>query len=366
MAALGIPGLMPPRRLIPIASSLGAIALMAAGGFWLADQAAFVTTSDARVRARMVTLSSEIAGQIVDMPISAGDRVVRGQSIFQLDDRKARLALALATLELKALEITIERQRLDADVIDERGRERVASLEALLAAAAADLAAARAVLARTEADHARTTTLHRAGLVAQGGLDRSTAAREVARQAVVRAEAGITSQTAGLREAHVDLRTADVSRREADALVVSAHALRQRIALLKVDLGLHAVVSPIDGVINEVFAEAGEHVGPGVRVALAHATGNLWLEANIKETDLARVRVGAHADIRLDAARQPCGGRVERIGETTTAEFALVPNANPAGVFTKITQRVPVRVRLGAACREARPGAMATLRIRAQ
>jgi membrane fusion protein (multidrug efflux system) len=146
---------------------------------------------------------------------------------------------------------------------------------------------------------------------------------------------------------------------------MSAHALRQRIALLKVELAQHAIVSPIDGVIDEVFAEPGEYVAPGARLALAHATSDLWLEANIKETELPRVRAGASADIRLDAARTSCQGVVERIGDAAASEFALIPNANPAGVFTKITQRVPVRIRLGADCREARPGAMATLRIRA-
>lgn len=357
---------MPHLRLLQIGLVASALTLLTCGGLWVADQAAFVTTSDARVRARMVTLSSEIAGRIMEMPVAAGDRIVRGQPVLRLDDRKARLAFAAATLELKALQVAVERQKLDADVIDARGHERIASREAALAAAAADLAAAQALLTRAEADHARTAALHDAGLIAQAGMDRSTAAREVALQAAARAEAEIVNQRASLGEARADLGAADVSRRDADAIALSAHALRQRIALLKVELEQHTIASPIDGIIDEVFAEPGEHVAPGARLALAHAAGGLWLEANIKETDLPRIAVGARAEIHLDAARQACTGVVERIGDATTAEFALIPNANPAGVFTKITQRVPVRIRLGAACREARPGAMATLRIRAR
>jgi membrane fusion protein (multidrug efflux system) len=357
---------MPRRRLIQLGVDMAILAVTGVAAAWLADQAAFITTSDARIRARMVTLSAETAGRIVEMPISAGDRIERGQVLLQLDDRKARLALAAATLELKTVGIEIDRERLNANMSEARGRERVASRQATLEAASANLGAAKAILTRAQADHARTTALHGSGLVAQTGMDRAAGALEIARQDVIRAQADLASHRANLGEARADMQTAEISRRDADALAMSAHVLQQRIALLKTELDLHRVASPLDGTVDETFAEVGEHVAPGARIALAHASDDLWLEANIKETDLPRVRIGAVAQIRLDASQQACGGVVERIGDATTSEFALIPNANPAGVFTKITQRVPVRIRLGAECREARPGAMATLRISAQ
>jgi membrane fusion protein (multidrug efflux system) len=113
-----------------------------------------------------------------------------------------------------------------------------------------------------------------------------------------------------------------------------------------------------------VFADKGEYIVTGARLALAHDPADLWIEANVKETDIARIRVGASAEARLDATPgRACSGRVERIGSAATAEFALIPNANPTGVFTKITQRVPVRVSLESPCTQLRPGAMASLRI---
>lgn len=356
---------MRQKALIRIALAGAGLAMAGGAAIWLVDQTAFVTTSDARVRARMITLSPEVAGRIADMPIAAGDRVTKGQPLVQLDDSKARLAVAAATLELKKLEADVARARLDEDLTRQRGEQRVAARQHALEAATADVAAAQAILARAEADHARTTSLHASGFVAQAGMDRSTAALEVARQAAARAEADLQDRRAGVGEAQAETRMAELSGREADALALSAHALRQRIGMLKAELAHHTLISPVDGVIDEVFAEAGEHVAPGARLALAHATDGLWLEANIKETDLPRIAFGATVEIRLDAARSACHGDVERIGDAATSEFALIPNANPAGVFTKITQRVPVRVRLGADCREVRPGAMATLRIRA-
>jgi membrane fusion protein (multidrug efflux system) len=133
-----------------------------------------------------------------------------------------------------------------------------------------------------------------------------------------------------------------------------------------VALAQHRIISPVTGVIDEVFADEGEYVIPGARIALAHDPSDLWIEANIKETEIARVPVGAAVEVRLDASSgQACSGRIERIGSAAAAEFALIPNANPAGVFTKITQRVPVRVSLEGACAQLRPGAMANLRITA-
>lgn len=344
---------------------LAVLAGLGAAAFWGFDQATFVTTTDARVRARMVTLSADVAGRLVEVLPVAGDRVRKGQVVARLDDRQARLVLAAATLDLKALDIEIARETLNADILRERGGQRVEGRRSRLDSAAADVASARADLGRAEGEYRRASALHAAGLIADAGLERTVAALEVARQAALRAEAGLADGRAGLGEAMAESRSVDIAGKTADALAMQAHALRQRIALTKLELGQHAITSPIDGVIDEVFAEVGEHVTPGARIALAHDTREFWMEAHIKETDLPRIVAGAAVEFRFDAARTTCHGDVERIGEAATSEFALLPNANPAGVFTKITQRVPVRIRIGADCGAVRPGAMATLRIRA-
>ena len=322
------------------------------GAWWLADQHAYVSTSDARVRAHMVSLSSDISGRIVDLLVSPGDRVARGDVLARLDDRRARLALGSASLDLKALEVAIRRMSRQADLDRARGGSRIAG--------------ARASLAAAEAEHARKQILHASGLAADAAIDRAAEALEVARQAEARSVALMAGRRAGLGEARAEADAADLSDKDAERLSMEASSLRQRVASLRLDLEHHTLISPVDGVVDEVFADAGEHVQAGARIALAHATAGLWIEANVKETDIARVAVGAGVDIRLDAATRNCSGAVERIGAAATSEFALVPNANPAGVFTKITQRIPVRIRIGADCEQVRPGAMATLRIMAR
>jgi membrane fusion protein (multidrug efflux system) len=336
-----------------------------AGAWWLADQHAYVSTSDARVRAHMVSLSSDISGRIIDLPVSAGDPVARGDVLARLDDRRARLALGSASLDLKALEVAIRRMSQQADLDRTRGGNRIAGALSSLEAAQAEIATARASLAAAEAEHARKQALHESGYVADATIERAAGELEIARQVEARSVALLAGRRAGLGEARAEADAADLTDKDAERLSMEASSLRQRVASLKLDLEHHTLVSPVDGVVDEVFADAGEHVQAGARIALAHATAGLWIEANVKETDIARVIVGANVDIRLDAATRTCSGAVERIGAAATSEFALVPNANPAGVFTKITQRIPVRIRIGGDCEQVRPGAMASLRIKA-
>lgn len=353
-------------RVRPLHAALvaGGLTLAAAVAWWVVDHAGVIVTSDARVRARMVTISSEVAGRIVALPVAAGDAVQAGELVVQLDDREASIALAVASLEVRALEAQIARERLRAGLARSRGNSRVDGRRSGLAAANADTIAARAMLKTAEAEFARTTSLRASGLVTQAAMDRATANIEAARQSVVRADAAASEGHAGIGEAEAEAGEASVIERGIEALSLQAHALNQRIALQTVELEQHAILSPLSGVIDEVFADEGEHVVPGGRIALAHDPGDVWIEANIKETDVARVDIGARVEIQLDASHEGCEGRVQRIGNAATSEFALIPNANPTGVFTKITQRVPVHVSVGPDCTQVRPGAMATLKIR--
>lgn len=356
---------MTRRRIIPLLSAIVLVAMAAVAAWWFADQHTHISTSDARVRAQMIAISADVAGRIEDLPIRPGDRIVRGDVLAQLDARRATLALAGASLDLKALDVAIARLHLEADVDRARGNSQIDAALSGLDAAQTDIEAARASLAAAQADHARKQTLHASGLIADAAMDRAGEALELARVGEARSLTALASRRAGLAEAHAEASAAGLAEQDAERLIMEAASLRQRIAALKLDLDHHTITSPLDGIVDEVFADAGEHVQAGARIALAHATDGLWIEANIKETDIGRVTVGANVEIRLDAAAHACSGAVERIGSTTTSEFALVANANPAGVFTKVTQRVPVRIRIGGDCEQVRAGAMANLRIKA-
>jgi len=350
-----------------MAVALGAgLAVLLAAGLWLFDRAGAVYTSDARVRTNMVTIASSVAGRIAAIPVSTGQAVEAGQTLAQLDDREARLQVAALQLELEAVEGEVARETLRVGIAHKKGKNRVGSRQASLAAARADLTAAKALLATAESEHARIARLKSQGLATQAAMDVADARLSAVRKDAARAVASIAEGKAEIGEATAEAAETQVIRSEVDVLSLRADMLKQLVALRQVELEHHTLGSPLSGLVDEVFADEGEYVAPGARIALVHDPADVWIEANIKETEIGRVQEGAHVSIAFDALPgKSCEGSVERIRSAAVAEFALIPNANPTGVFTKISQRIPVRIALGENCPRPRPGSMATLRISA-
>jgi membrane fusion protein, multidrug efflux system len=124
------------------------------------------------------------------------------------------------------------------------------------------------------------------------------------------------------------------------------------------------VKSPVPAVIDRVFVEPGEYVNAGQRILMLHNPKEVWVEANIKETQLRKLKLGQPVAITVDAfPDDKFVGKVTRIGSATTARFALLPTPNPSGNFTKITQRVPVKVNFVEMPRPVSPGMMVEVDI---
>ena len=116
--------------------------------------------------------------------------------------------------------------------------------------------------------------------------------------------------------------------------------------------------------VDKIFVDVGEYVTPAQRLAIIHDPDKIWVEANIKETEVRKLRIGQSVDISVDAFPDlEITGRVEAIGNSTTSEFALLPTPNPSGNFTKITQRLPVRIKVEQEEGLLRPGMMVEVNI---
>ena len=124
------------------------------------------------------------------------------------------------------------------------------------------------------------------------------------------------------------------------------------------------IESPLKGIVDRRFANVGEYVTPGQRLVLAHDPNRIWIEANIKETQVRRLKEGQTVIVSVDAyPDEAFEGRIERIGNTATSAFALLPSPNPSGNFTKITQRLPVRIAINQRDGRLRPGMMVEVTI---
>jgi membrane fusion protein (multidrug efflux system) len=176
---------------------------------------------------------------------------------------------------------------------------------------------------------------------------------------------------AGLRAADAKLAEAGAERTQLAVLDGDLNILKYRKAefLLQLekqnlDLNDHTIRSPVGGVIDKTFVRIGEYITPGQRLALAHNPRKVWVEANIKETQIRLLKLGQQVEVKVDAYPEiRFHGRVISVGNATTSEFTLLPSPNPSGNFTKITQRLPVRIAIKQKENLLRPGMMVEVNI---
>ena len=350
-----------PRLVIAAGGLLVALVLLT---MWVLDRSAHITTSDARIAADMVAVSTDVSGRVTALHVSVGERVKAGDLIYSIDEREARQQL---------LEYQADTARLDAEIVREEARigltaSRASSVidasRAGARSADASVEAARYELATARRDHARTKDLFDRGLTTQSALDVVSNRLESARQALAIAEARRASASAEERQAEVSSEETELIEYNLDVLRADRDRISARIARQEVVLDQHQIRTPIDGVVDELFYDVGEHTLPGFRVALLHDPGAVWVNANIKETQVRHVYPGAHVDIHVDSAPgAEVTGRVELVRDLTVAEAAMMPNPNASGVFTKITQRIPVRIAINDSDVRLRPGTMVRVKI---
>jgi len=151
---------------------------------------------------------------------------------------------------------------------------------------------------------------------------------------------------------------------EGQVLRQRVEQLRAKFERQKIDLRDRTIKSRIEGVVDKVFVDVGEYVTPAQRLAIIHDPKTIWVEANIKETDVRKLKIGQSVEISVDAFPDlDITGTVDAIGNSTTSEFALLPTPNPSGNFTKITQRLPVRIKVDQEEGLLRPGMMVEVNI---
>ena len=316
----------PVKRLVLLTALAAALA---GGGYegwqWWTVGRFFMSTDDAYVQADISVLAAKVSGYLDAVPVRNGQSVKKGDVIAQLDDGDYRLALQAARDKLATQEGTIQRI----------GRQ-IEAARAGVAQASAQVDAARADAVRASADFARSTQMQ-ADYVAKSRLDQTRADRDRTDAAVKGAEAAVLSANA-----NVDVLGAQ--KREAESL---AAELRTAVDQRARDLTFTTLRAPFDGVVGNKAVEAGAYVSPGSRIAALVPLGSVRIDANFKETQLARMRPGQPVSITVDAyPDRAIQGEVEFLSPASGSVFSLLPPDNATGNFTKIVQRLPVRVRV--------------------
>lgn len=353
------------RRGRMLIAAAAALILLVLGIRFLMDRGAYVSTSDARVAAEMIAVSTDISGRITSVQVKEGDRVSAGDILYTIDDREAVFTLAQLEAEATRLRAEMAREETRVGLATSKAGSEVAARRAGTVSAVASVEAARSNLEIAQRDYDRTKDLFDRGLMPQSNLDQAKNVLDTRAQALRRAQAEQETAAADQRTASIAGQEVRLIDYELTVLRAALDQAEARVEAQKVVVEQHTIRSPIDGVVDELFFDNGEHSLRGYRMALLHDPDAVWVSANIKETDIRHVRPSAPVQVRADSdPSHPIVGRVTRVHDATVGEAAMMPNPNANGVFTKITQRIRVRIDLEPTQVELRPGTMVRVRIR--
>jgi membrane fusion protein (multidrug efflux system) len=333
-------------------------------GYWLHQRSIHVYTDDARVSTDLVVISSKVSGRIETLAVKEGSLLRQGDLIVQLDSRETALKLEELKAQLKATESSIEESRAELAMVERQTGGALQAAQSQLTAAKATLASTDSDLELKAAEWERSQSLRKRGILSQQGWEQARSSFQVAQQNQNGARAQVASAQAKLVEANAARDRLEVLKQRQERLRYDRDRVRHQLGRQQVELDERRINSPLEGIVDKTFANSGEYILPGQRIALIHNPDQVWVKANIKETEIRHLSVGQPVKVTVDAYPGIVfAGILERIGNAATSEFALLPNTNPSGNFTKITQRLPIKVAVEQQAQMLKPGMMVEIAI---
>lgn len=314
------------RMMLPI---LGLALLAAAGWYgyqWWTHGRFMISTDDAYIEGDIASISPKVSGYVAAVNVVANQTVKAGDPLVTLDDGDYRLAKEQA-------EAQIATQKLALDRID----AQIDGAKASLAQAEAQKTAYQAALNGAEVAEKRAKELNAKAVGTAASLDSATVALDQAKANLVGADANIVS-------AKANIAVLQAQRAESESGIRTLELARDKAAR---DLGFTVLKAPYDGVVGNVSVQVGDLVSAGQRLAALVPVTDLYVEANFKETQIAHLVPGSKVHLHVDAYEDDdILGTVSSIAPASGSVFSLLPAENATGNFTKVTQRVPVRIAL--------------------
>ena len=314
------------RFIFPVIAGLLLLAGLGYGVYWFTTGRYIQTTDNAYVAADIAVIAPKVAGYVVAVPVTDNQPVHRGQPLLVLDDRDFRAAVTRAQAEVARLTGSVATARATA-----------AAGGSAIAQAQAQVAAARAELARSAADVARYQTLYRERWVAKAALDVKVADAASRAAAVRQAESAVAS-------ARSQLTAANATTGGAGSAVAGARAALESAQL---DLANTVIRAPVDGVVGNRTVRVGQYARVGGQAMVVVPVQSAYVIANYKETQIGRMKPGQRVELVADAYKDATvTGRILSFSPASGSQFSVLPPENATGNFTKIVQRVPVKVAL--------------------
>ncbi|MDE2603884.1 MAG: HlyD family secretion protein, partial [Bradyrhizobium sp.] len=318
----------PGMRKLVLPGIIGLVALAAAayGVHYFLVGRFYVSTDDAYVRANNTTLGASVSGHLATILVGDNAPVRAGEVVFKIDDGDYRIAVDAATTKIATQQATIDRI----------GRQ-VTALESSVDQAKAQVVSAEAGLKRAGLDFDRQQDLSGKGFASRATFEVSEAARDQGLAAVKSAQAAYDAARDNV----------EVTRAQQTEARAQLAELETTLARARRDLDFTSVRAPVDGTFSNRLVSTGDYVVVGQRLGNVVPLDDVFIDANFKETQLRRIRPGQPVTISVDAyGHRKFAGVVDSISPAAGSVFTLLPPDNATGNFTKIVQRLPVRVRV--------------------
>ena len=317
-----------------------AVALLATASWYGSDYWTIgrflVSTDDAYVKADNTTIAPKVSGYLNQVLVGDNQRVKAGQVLARIDDRDFKVALDQAKADVAAAQAAVESKRAQLDV-----------QQAVIASARATLDVDTAAQVFTAQENKRYTDLSATGYGSVQNAQNAQARDTSALAAIARDKANLASA-----QKQVELLKAELT--QAVATAAKANAMERQAEL---NLSYTTIISPIDGVAGNRTLRVGQFVQAGTQLMSLVPTRGAYVVANYKETQLSDVRPGQPVDIEVDMfPGKAVHGHVDSLAPASGQEFALLPPDNATGNFTKVVQRIPVKIALDSFDVDLRPG----------
>ncbi len=284
----------------------------------------FQSTDNAYVKADVTWIVPRVSGEVLDLKVSDNQSVEKGQLLMVLDDRdsQARYEQAQAMVDLKEASFDIQKQ-------NERGAQ------ASILQAQSSVNAAQAEVDRLHAENTRYLQLMKDGVITQQKY-------EAIKAQYLSAQAQYDNAKAAVNAAQAQAASVAASKGQMQADVNSAKAV---VRLNNVDLTSSRIVAPVSGKVGNLAVRLGSRVSPQTRVVAIIPKNSIYVEANFKETQIEKMRLGQKVSLKLDAyPSEEFIGHIESFSPASGATFSMMPPDNATGNFNKVVQRVPVRI----------------------
>ena len=306
--------------------ALVALAAIGYGVYYVFIGRFYISTDNAYVRANNTTLGARVSGHVAAI-LPADNSIVRaGEVVFRIDDGDYRIAVEAARSRIATQQATIDRI----------GRQ-VTALESATEQVKAQLASSEAALKRAELDFDRQQALSTKGFASRATFEVSEAGRD-------QGAAAVRSAQAAFDAARDNVEVTKAQQAEARAQLAE---LQTQLAKAERDLDFTSVRAPVDGTFSNRLVNTGDFIQAGQRLANVVPLDDVFIDANFKETQLRRIRPGQPVNISVDAyGHRKFAGVVDSISPAAGSVFTLLPPDNATGNFTKIVQRLPIRIRV--------------------